>query len=336
LAGGFSATQILNTAAKLRIADHLAAKPRSAADLAEAIDAHPQALHRFLRMLAALQLVTERSNGCFGLSSLGQFLRSDHPESVRDRIIYIGEIGYSTAQAMTHSVQTGKPAFEHVFGERLFDYLAHNHAQDVIFNRLMSQSLSDRIAGIVGAYDFGRAKTIVDIGGGHGAMLAAILAVAPDARGIVFDRPDVIAEARVSLAQSSIARRIDLVGGDLFDGPLPPSGDLYLLSNIIHDWDDPAAEQILNNCRAATKPASRLLLIEDIMPAWVATAPATIANDYSMLLLTGGRQRTKSELRELLAATGFQLTSLVRPGLGKTSTTRTENWAIIECKPRRL
>jgi SAM-dependent methyltransferase len=323
------------TAAKLRIADHIGHTPRSAADLARVAGANPGALHRFLRMLAALNLLKPRKDGCFGLSALGQFLRSDHPQSVHERLIYIGEISYPVAAAMTFSVRTGKPAFDHVFGQQFFDYFAHSPELSAIFSRLMSQSVTDRIAEIVRAYDFSRMKTIVDVGGGTGALLSAILTANPGAEGVIFDTPDVIAQAHTSLARSSVAKRIDPVGGDIFRGPLPASGDLYVLSNIIHDWDDHAAEQILHNCHAAVRTDGRLLIIEEIMPARVGDAPQTIANDYSMLLLTGGRQRTKLEFRQLLAATDFQLTSVIRFSLARTATRRKENWAILECKPRR-
>ena len=335
MAGGFSATQILSTAAKLHIADHIGDTSRSAADLAGVLGADPGSLHRFLRMLVALKLLTQERNGCFGLSTLGQFLRSDHPQSVHERLIYIGEISYPVAAAMTVSVRTGKPAFDHVFGEPFFDYFAHNPELSAIFSRLMSQSVTDRIAGIVRAYDFSRMKTIVDIGGGDGALLSAILTANPGAEGVVFDTPDVIAQARTSLARSSVAGRIDLIGGDMFAGSLPGKGGLYVLSNIIHDWDDQAAEQILHNCRAAVGADGRLLIIEEIMPARVGNAPQTIANDYSMLLLTGGRQRTKPEFRQLLAAADLQLTSVIRFDLARTAARRRENWVILECKPRR-
>ena len=322
------------TAAKLRIADHIGDTPRSAADLAGVVGADPGALHRFLRMLAALNLLKPRKDGRFGLAALGQFLRSGHPQSVHERLIYIAEISYPVAAAMTFSVRTGKPAFDHVFGEPFFDYFAHSPELRAIFSRLMSQSVTDRITGIVRAYDFSRMKTIVDIGGGNGALLSAILTENPGAMGVVFDTPDVIVEARTSLAPS-VARRIDLVGGDIFRGPLPASGDLYVLSNIIHDWDDRAAGQILYNCRAALRTDGRLLLIEEIMPDRVGDAPQTIANDYTMLLLTGGRQRTKREFRQLVTAADFQLTSVIRFHLARTATRRRENWAILECKPRR-
>jgi SAM-dependent methyltransferase len=335
LAGGFAASQILVTAARFRIADRLAQHPCSAEDLAHATGAEPKALHRFLRMLVVLNVLTQTDADRFSLSPLGQPLRSDHPESLHDRLIYIGEIAYPIAQATSHAVRTGNPAFDHVFGKPYFDHFAQHPDQGAVFSRLMTQGMSERIARIVDAYDFSFAKNVVDIGGGHGTLLAAILAAAPNAVGTVFDTPAVVAEARASLAQSRVAGRIDLVGGDLFRGPLPPDGDLYVLSNIIHDWNDEAADQVLRNCRAAVRADSRLLLIEEIMPARVATAPATVANDYTMLLLTGGRQRTRSEFRRLLDATGFSLASVVRVGPEKTGMGRKENWAILECRPRR-
>ena len=137
--------------------------------------------------------------------------------SVHDRLIYIGDIAYPMAQAMSHAVRTGNPAFDRVFGERYFDHFAHHPEHDAIFGRLMSRAVSDRIAEIVDAYDFSEVKTLVDIGGGHGALLAAILTVASDASGIIFSTPAVVEEARASLALSGVAGRINLVGGDLFD-----------------------------------------------------------------------------------------------------------------------
>lgn len=292
----------------------------------------PQALHRFLRMLVVLKVATQKGADRFALSPLGQPLRTDHVDSVHDRLIYIGDIAYPMAQAMSHAVRTGNPAFDQVFGERYFDHFASNPAQDALFGRLMARSVNERIAGIINAYDFSNVKTIVDIGGGHGALLAAILTVAPHAGGTIFDTSAVVEEARASLASSSVADRIELVGGDLFRGPIPPNGEVYVLSNIIHDWDDASAEQVLRNCRAAVRADSRLMLIEEIMPERVEEAPATIANDYTMLLLTGGRQRTEPEFHRLLAATDFELASVIQFSSGKTQ--RRENWAILECRPR--
>ncbi len=333
MAGGFSTTQILHTAATLNIADHLAQAPQSAVALAQALHAHPQGLHRFLRMMVVLDLLTQEDNGSFALSPLGQLLRSDHPESLRDRILYIGAVNYPTAGAMLHSVRTGEPAFDHVFHVPFFGYFAQQAELGAIFNQLMKQNVDERVAGIIGAYDFSRAKTLVDIGGGNGALLAAILDANPPIAGTLFDTPEVIAEARASFARSHVAQRIDMVSGDLFHGPFPEGGDLYLLSNIIHDWDDPRSQQILRHCRAAMRHDSRLLLIEEIMPARVVDSPATIANDFSMLLLTGGRERTEPEYRALLTSASFQLACVIPFALRSATKKRKGNWAILECKP---
>jgi len=333
LAGGFSTTQILNTAARLDIAAQLADGPRSSVELARILPANPRALHRFLRMMVVLELLVEESDGSFGLSASGQLLRSDHPESLRDRILYIGAVNYPTAQAMLHSVQTGGPAFDHVFGESFFGHFARRPELGALFNRLMSQNAGGRVAGILGAWDFSGAGTIVDIGGGKGALLAAILEANPRAAGILFDTPEVIAEARTSLAGTDAGRRIDMVPGDLFRGPFPEGCDLYLLSHIIHDWDDARAKRILGHCRAAVQPDGRLLLIEEIMPARAADSPSTIANDFSMLLLTGGKERTEPEYRRLLESAGFRLVGITPFALRDASKNRKGNLAVLESRP---
>jgi hypothetical protein len=330
MAGGFSATQILNTAAKLAVADHLAKGPCSSTQLANALNAHPQALYRFLRMMVAMGLLVQERDDTFMLSSLGQLLRSDHPDSMREQIIYFGEINYPTAQAMYHSVKTGSPAFDHVFGESFFRYFVKQPEIGGMFNRLMSYITKDHIPEIIATYDFSCMRKIVDVGGGNSTLLAAVLDTNSNLSGILFDTPEVISDARVRQIQSSITERIELVTGDILSGPIPRHGDVYILSNIIHDWNDRLAGNILRNCRAAAKADSRLLLIEEVMPACVAESPGTIANDFAMLLLTGGKERTVQEYRSLLDIAGFKL---IRVMPLKTSSKRKENWAILECNP---
>ena len=284
--------------------------------------------------MVVLDLLIQDDNGSFGLSPTGELLRADHPESLRDRIIYIGAVNYPTAQAMIYSVQTGEPAFDQVFGVPFFGHFAQKPELGAIFNQMMRKNVGERIAGIISAFDFSGMKTIVDIGGGNGALLAAILDANPQAAGTLFDTPEVIADARASLARSGLAQRIEMVTGDLFRGPFPIGGDLYLMSNIIHDWDDTRSEQVLRNCRTAMRAEGLLLLIEEIMPARVGDSPATIANDFSMLLLTGGRERTVTEYQALLESAGFLLASVIPFALNNTSKTRKGNWALLECKPR--
>jgi SAM-dependent methyltransferase len=334
LIGGFSATQMLYTAVSLGIAELLQDGSRSVKELTVALRADEHALYRFLRMLVVLGLLTEETQECFALSRSGDRLRSDHPQSVRDRILYVGEISYMTARATTHSVITGKPAFDHVFDLPYFDYLAQHPKQNARFSRLMSASLGGRIARVMDSYDFSEIRLVADIGGGQGHLLAAILKRYADVQGILFDTPAVVSEATGSWVNDPNAHRMRFVGGDLFADPLPCNADMYILSNILHDWGDDASLGILRNCRAAVHPRSRLLLIEDILPARVEDAPGTIANDFSMLLLTGGQQRSVEQFRSLLGKAGFSIDTVhpmgaIQEGLGK----RQDNWAIIACTP---
>jgi hypothetical protein len=330
MVGGFSATQILNTAAKFAIADHLAEGPCSSTKLARTLNAHPQALYRFLRMMVAMELLIQERDDSFSLSPLGQLLRSDHPDSLREQIIYFGEINYPTAQAMHHSVKTGSPAFDHVFGVPFFRYFAQKPEIGHFFNRLMGEITNRHVPAIVATYDFGGITTIVDVAGGNGTLLAAILSAHPNLRGALFDTAEVIADARAHRTESKVAERIEMVAGDILCGPLPQHRDMYLLSNIIHDWDDRTAENILRNCRAAMRAERCLLLIEDIMPARVVDSPGAIANDFAMLLLTGGKERTEQEYRDLLHVAGFQLVKVIPL---EESSKQKESWVILKCDP---
>jgi SAM-dependent methyltransferase len=302
-------------------------------DLAEMTGTHPRALYRFLRMLVVLNLLVERRDGRFALTAMGQFLRPEHPESIHDRLIYIDEISYSAVKSTLHSLQTGKPAFDAAFGESFFSHLSHNPRQGAAFNRLMAKDVSRRADRIASAYDFKRAKSIVDIGGGTGTLLKAILSKSSGATGTIFDTPDVVAQARLDAVEDGCADRMEFIGGDLFRDDLPSGADIYLMSNIIHDWDDAQSKIILQKCRKAVGDHGVLLMFEEIVPGKVSSAPQTIANDYTMLLLTGGRQRTRGEFRDLLAATGFKLASVSLLESDPSKKARKENWAIVEARP---
>jgi hypothetical protein len=332
MATGFARTQELYTAVKLGVADHLAAGPRHARELAQAVNAHPQALHRFLRKLVVLNLLAEEDDGAFRLLPLGELLCANHPGSVRNLVLYIGEVGYPAQQGLLYAVQTGRPAFDHVFGMPFFDFFERRLDLSALFDDLMGQGINDRAAAVVAAYDFSRFDTIVDVGGGNGTLISAILDAYPRLLGIVFDRPGVAAEGRHGVMRMGLADRCQTVAGDFFDNSIPPGRDIYLLSYVIHDWDDERATTILRNCRTAMRQDSRLLLIEEIMPKRAADAPATVGTDLSMLMLTGGRERTEAEYRSLLLTTGLQLTSVIpfeptRDRGGRSS------WTIIESKP---
>jgi O-methyltransferase domain/Dimerisation domain len=331
MAGGFAMTQVLHVAAQSGIADELGDEARSVNDVAAALDLDAHSLERFLRMMVVLDLLVQEDVRLFRLSAVGQLLRADHPESMRDRILYIGAISYPAASAALHSVRTGEPAFDHVFGRRFFDYLAEQPALGGLFNGLMKQGVHGRISSILQAYDFSRARRIVDIGGGNGALLSAVLVQAPALTGSVFDTAGVVAETRARLAGTELSRRIDLVEDDLFRGGYPQGADLYLLSNIIHDWNDAQAETILHPCVSAMPRDSSLLLIEELMPERVTDCPATIANDYSMLILTGGEERSEAQYRVLLDHSGLLVSSIIPFSVESEDSRHKGNWALLDC-----
>jgi hypothetical protein len=334
MAGGFAMTQVLHAAAQSGIADELRDEARNVEHLAGALKLDPHALERFLRMMVVLELLVQQDTGVFSLSALGQLLRADHPESMRDRILFIGAVNYPAASAVLHSVRTGQPAFDHVFGMPFFDYLAGQPALGGLFNGLMKQGVYDRISSILQVYDFSQARRIVDIGGGNGALLSSVLTQVPSSAGAIFDTASVIAEARTRLAETELARRVDLVEGDLFEGGYPQGADLYLLSNVIHDWNDAQAETILRHCVSAMPPCGSLMLIEELMPERVADSPATIANDYSMLILTGGRERSEAHYRALLDRSGMLIASIIPVSVKSADSIRVGNWALLMCRAK--
>lgn len=331
MAGGCTLTQVLFTAVQLQIADFLEDGPLTSAQLASLTGARQQSLHRFLRMMVVVGLLEQLSDGTFSLTGRGQLLRAGHPESLRNRIRYIGEVNYRAALGMCHAVRCGEPGFDHVFGMPFFEYFSQNSGVGSLFNELMSKGVEDRSAELVSSYDFSGSKTIVDVGGGNGTLMTAILKAHPGAIGHIFDTSSVLDEACRYLKDNHLADRCRTTSGDFFMDAVPKGGDLYILSNILHDWDDEQACRILSNCSVAMKPGSRLLIIEQIMPEYPLDAPVTVSSDLSMLLLLRGRERTEFEYREMLAKAGLQILSVLPFDPNRIYSGRKANWAIIEC-----
>lgn len=332
MAGGFTLTQVVYTAVKLGIADYLKNGSMASHELARAVGADHQSLHRFLRMMVVLNLLLQKEDGGFILSALGELLRTDHPDSLCNRILYIGEVNYPAAQGMSHAVQNGEPGFDHIFGMPFFEYFSRNPPIGALFNELMSQGVEDRVAGIVTAYDFSKARTIVDVGGGKGTLITAILKANPQAAGILFDAPTVLAEAENYLAANGVAGRCRTVSGDFFHDTVPEGADIYILSNILHDWEDARVGQILNNCSGVMPPDGKLLVIEQLMPERFMDAPVTVASDLSMMLLLRGRERTEAEYEEILSQSELQVTAVIPFAATRIYNGRKTNWAIIESK----
>ena len=312
---GFWVTQALYVTAKLGITDLLAAGPRTADDLARETGTHARALYRLLRAVASVGVLSEDEAGAFGLTDLGQYLRADHLQSARGWALYVGEpMMYGTWQHLLHSVTTGEPAFRHLHGVDPWEYRARHPDVGAVFdNAMTSNSLWQRDA-VVASYDFSGERTVVDVAGGHGALLAGILAANPRARGVLFDQPHVVAGAEPVLRAAGVADRCALVGGSFFEA-VPDGGDVYLLKAIVHDWDDAQAAAILRICRRAMTPGARLLLIERVLAPGDAPDPAKYA-DLNMLVMLGGQERTADEFAALYEAAGFRLTRVIPAATG--------------------
>jgi SAM-dependent methyltransferase len=313
LRAGAFVSQAISVAATLRVADELASGSRPVTEIADAVGAHPPTLYRLLRVLGDVGVFQELEGQRFALTPLGRLLRSDVPGSVRRWMAFAGRpLNCHALSGLLGSVRTGEPAFQAVHGRSLFDYLADHPDDAAAFDAAMTDLSRQLIAPVVEAYDFTGVRTVVDVGGGNGALLATILTANPQARGILHDLPDVVAGAKRLLAAAGVDDRCDLVGGDFFTC-VPAGGDAYLLANILHDWDDERAVRILANCRAAMADGGRVLLGEAVLPDQAEPSLAKLMDLVMLLNTPGGRQRTLAEYRHLLHRAGLRLSRTV-PG----------------------
>lgn len=298
----------LQLAAELGIGDLLADGSRGVDELSAATSTDPGALYRLLRMLVVCGVCTEVAPSRFGLTSTGAYLREDHLHSFR-AILRINRLfGQGFADAM-YSLRTGTPTFSRSFGEPFFTYLQSHPDLGAVFDKAMANMSRAENAAVIHAYDFALARTVVDVGGGTGSMLSAILLAFPATTGVLFDLPLTIDLGRERIAANKLTDRCQLVAGDFFHDLLP-AGDVYLLKSIIHDWSDAEAETILHNCRKAMSPDSRLLLVEQIVPLDNSPHPSK-EMDLLMLVVLGGKERTLDEYAALLDQAGFQLARVI-------------------------
>jgi hypothetical protein len=310
LADGFLTTQLLYVVARLGVADVLAQGPRTGAELAAAVGADPDLLTRALRGLMLEEVLAEEEGGRFALTELGHCLRADAPGSMQGPVLARGEVYYQAAAGALAAVRHGGTAFEHVHGDRFFDHLRRHPEREAAFQASMAGRSEQEAGDVVAAYDFGGIGRLVDVGGGHGVLLGAILRSTPDLHAVLVDQPAVIEEGRRHLAAEGVADRCRLVGGDFF-AEVPAGADAYLLSRVLHDWTDDDARRVLATCRSAMGPGSRLLVVEAILPERAADQPAVIRMDLYMLVLLGARERTEAQFRRLLADAGFEVRRVV-------------------------
>jgi hypothetical protein len=294
--------------AEAGVADHVSAEPRPVADLAAAVGADATALYRLLRLLAALGIFHEDEDRRFSHTPMSETLRSDHPTRARAAVRMLGMPAiHAGIGRIDAALATGGTGWQAAHGEPIFDWLARHPAEASLFNDSMIGIHGGEQPATADAYPF--AGTVVDVGGGSGNMIVSILRRHPEARGVVFDRPDVVPEAAARLAAEGLSDRASVVGGSFFDG-VPAGGDAYVLSHIIHDWDEATCLRILGHVKAAKKPAGKVLIVEMIVPPPNVMHPAKVL-DIMMLMCPGGQERTEEEYRALLAKAGLRLTRVI-------------------------
>ena len=292
----------LHVIADAGVADRLGDTPMTAEALADACGVDANALGRMLRLLA-VEGVFEAHESAWRHTELSRLLRSDHPQSMRPFVLMIGSrVNWSAAGELAHALRSGNAAVTAVVPEGMWAYMRGHPEEARIFDAAMTAKSSAEIAALIPAFDFTRYGTIADIGGGRGHILAAALAAAPRANGVLFDQPGVVADLPAS-------PRLRVQGGDFFRDPLP-AADAYILGNVLHDWPDVEAQAILRSVRRAAPKHAEILILESIVPEGSQPHLSKVL-DIVMLALTGGRERTRGEYESLLAAGGFHLERIV-------------------------
>ena len=297
-------------AAKIGLADHLADGPKTAEQLAAATNTHAPSLYRVLRALAGIEVIRETSAGKFELTPFGESLQTNVPGSLRaTAIVELGDDHYSAWENLLHAVRTGETAFDNKFGMPIWKFYETHEENQKNFDRCMVEMTGAIHQAILEAYDFAPFKHLTDIGGGHGALVAAVLNEYPDLRGTVFDQAHVAEGARKTFADAHLKQRTAAVGGDFFES-VPGGADLYTMKFIIHDWDDARCIKILQNIRRGITPGGKLLIFDTVIPEGNTPHFGKLF-DLNMLVMTGGRERTEKEFAALLRQGGFHLARVV-------------------------
>ncbi|TDH58309.1 methyltransferase [Dankookia rubra] len=313
LTNGYQVSQAIYVAATLGIADLLGDEPRDSDDIAAKAGVHPGSLYRLLRALAAAGVFHEDADRRFSLTAIGQCLRSDADRTLGPWAEFVGRpYQWSAWGDLLHGVQTGETPFRHVHGADPWEYRSRHPEEGAIFDRAMTGMSRRMTQATVAAYDFSRFRCVIDVGGGHGALLAAVLAAHPSVRGVLFDQPGVVAGAAAVLREAGVADRCEVVGGNFFER-VPEGGDAYLLKTVLHDWDDAEARAILQACRRFIGPEGKLLVLERLVAPPNEDLEAKFF-DLFMMTVTGGRERAREEFATLLADAGFRLDAVTRTG----------------------
>lgn len=309
MASAYWVSQAIYAAAKLGIADVLNESRKSVDEIANAVDADADSLRRLLRVLSMLNVCRITKSEQVELTVLGRALRSGVPGSLRAMVLTLGDLHYKAWGHLCESVQTGHPGFWTVFGSPMFEFLERDSTSREIFNLAMTDFSTLVAHALLISYDFSGIKSLVDVGGGCGKLLTSILEVYPRLQGVIVDLPGVIEAACEGIRSHPCRDRCAAISGNFFQS-IPRGGDLYLLSGVIHDWDDEAAEIILKNCRNSMRPQGKVLAIECIVSEDEEPSFTKLL-DLNMMVMTGGRERTERQFRELFGSSGLSITKVI-------------------------
>ena len=304
-------SQALATVVEFAIPDQLSKGPRHCSDLARQAGVSEEGLYRLLRALASVGVCAESADRRFKLTRMGQFLRSDHPESLAGIARFIGhDSTWRPWGELDFSVKTGLPAFDHVFGTSIFEYYSKNSEAAAIFDRAMTSISMTEARAAAAAYDFKGVETLMDVAGGHGQLLATVLGRHKKMRGVLFELPHVAAGATATFSRAGVTGRVRIETGDFFK-ELPSGADAIIMKHIIHDWDDDSARRILQACHRALGERGKVLIVDPVVPTGNTPHYGKLL-DLEMLVLTPrGRERTKSQFAELLRGAGFRISRII-------------------------
>jgi SAM-dependent methyltransferase len=319
-------SQAVYVAARLGVPDLLAEGSRTSEEIAAASGAHAPSLQRLLRALTTIGICRE-SAGAFEITPMGSLLRTDAPDSVRSWTIFWGEYLWPIWGHLLYSVETGESARTLLLGTRGFEHLERDPEAEAVFHQAMVELTRLISRDVVRAYDFSGLTRIVDVGGGYGELLAAILEKNPGAVGVLFDQAHAIEGGRRRLEAAGLESRCEFVAGDFFDA-VPSGADAYILKSVLHDWNDESCRTILDRCRRAMDSSGKLLLVERVVPEPLepsADHQAVARSDLLMLVALAGQERTEAQFRDLLDAAGFRMARAVPVG---------STFCVLEASPR--
>ncbi len=311
-------------AAHYDIATRLAQSPKTAQTLSEELSLHGPTLYRVLRALASRGIFREDEAGRFGNTELSECLRADVSNSLCDLALLFGdETSWKCWEDLPYCVQTGKPSFEKIYGEEFWDYLSHQPDKAAMFDRAMASSSGLINKAVASAYEYGAAESIVDVAGGTGSTLCAILSATPQLKGVLFDLPHLRQRAEQYIARQGLSTHCEFREGSFFDA-IPAGAGIYFMKHIVHDWDDANSSKFLGNIRAAMGPGSKLIVCERVIPSGNEPFSGKWSDLHMLVHTHGGRERTEAEFRHLYAESGFRFSRAIPTK---------SDWSLIEGLP---